>query len=76
MITSLRPSATRWVSSTNSPRKASFARVAVAYARRIVAEGKPLARIRDRDEMLESAKDNPQVFDDFRAANAKKFRGV
>ncbi len=43
---------------------------AVEYARKIVAEGKPLKRVRDLPVHAE-----PGVFDAFRRANAKKFRG-
>jgi 3-hydroxyacyl-CoA dehydrogenase len=43
---------------------------AVAFAGRIVAEGRPLTKIRDR-----SVNADPALFRDFRAANAKKFRG-
>ena len=43
---------------------------AVDYARRAVAEGKPLRRIRDMSVQAE-----PGLFDSFRRANAKKFRG-
>ena len=45
---------------------------AIAYAKRIAAEGRPLARIRDLDDKLAA---DPGLFDEFRAANAKKFRG-
>ena len=45
---------------------------AVAYAKRLAAEGRPLVRIRDQDDKLVAEQ---SVFDDFRAANAKKFRG-
>jgi len=48
---------------------------AIAYAKQIAAEGRPLARIRDRDENLADGRDNPELFAQFRAANAKKFRG-
>ncbi|MBT5138679.1 MAG: 3-hydroxyacyl-CoA dehydrogenase, partial [Acidimicrobiaceae bacterium] len=45
---------------------------AVAYARRIVAEDRPLARVSDLNDKLVA---DTQLFADFRAANAKKFRG-
>ena len=48
---------------------------ALAFARRIVAEGRPLKRIRDNDENLESAKGKPEIFSEFRAKHARKFRG-
>ncbi len=46
---------------------------AVAFARRAVAEGLPLLRIRDRDDKLTDT--NSSLFDDFRASIARKTRG-
>ena len=46
---------------------------AVAFARRAVAEGLPLLRIRDRDDKLTGT--NSSLFDDFRASIARKTRG-
>ncbi len=46
---------------------------AVAFARRAVAEGLPLLRIRDRDDKLTDS--NSSLFDDFRASIARKTRG-
>ncbi len=43
---------------------------AVDYARKAVAEGKPLRKIRDMSVQAE-----PGLFDTFRKANARKFRG-
>jgi 3-hydroxyacyl-CoA dehydrogenase len=48
---------------------------AVAFARRAIAENKPLVKVRDNNAKLEAAKAHPEVFDNFRKANAKKFRG-
>ena len=48
---------------------------AVAFARRAVAEGRPLARIRDRDEMVVRARGSSALFDEFRARNARRMRG-
>ncbi|MCB0993014.1 MAG: enoyl-CoA hydratase/isomerase family protein, partial [Acidimicrobiales bacterium] len=48
---------------------------AKAYAARIVAEGRPLARVRDLSDKIDADRANPGLFDDFRKANAKKFRG-
>jgi 3-hydroxyacyl-CoA dehydrogenase len=50
-------------------------RDAIAFAKQIVAEGKPLKRVRDRDEKVASYRGNTQVFADFRKANARAFRG-
>jgi 3-hydroxyacyl-CoA dehydrogenase len=48
---------------------------ALAYARRIVAEGRPLKKVSENNEKVESARGGGAVFDAFREANAKKFRG-
>jgi 3-hydroxyacyl-CoA dehydrogenase len=48
---------------------------AVAFARKAVAEGKPLVKVRDNNAKLEVAKGHPEIFADFRKANARKFRG-
>ncbi len=48
---------------------------AVAFARALLAEKRPLKKVRDLDDKLVAARANPQVFADFRKANAKKFRG-
>lgn len=48
---------------------------AIEFARQVIAEGRPLTRIRDLDEKLVDARSNPRLFDDFRKANARRFRG-
>ena len=48
---------------------------AVAFASRAVADGLPLVRVRDRDDAMSDAKDNPQLFADFRTSIARKTRG-
>lgn len=48
---------------------------AIAFASEVVAENRPLSRIRDRDDKLESARSNPGLFDDFRKSIARKTRG-
>ena len=48
---------------------------AILFARDIVTQGRPLLRIRDNNEKLEVARGRPEIFADFRAANAKRFRG-
>ena len=48
---------------------------AVAFANKAVAEGKPLIKVRDNNAKLEAAKGHPEIFADFRKANARKFRG-
>jgi 3-hydroxyacyl-CoA dehydrogenase len=48
---------------------------AVAFARKIVAEGQPLKKVRENNTKLEAAKGHPEIFANFRKANARKFRG-
>src|SRR5689334_4217392 len=48
---------------------------AVAFARKIVAENKPLVKVRENNAKLEAAKGHPEIFENFRKANARKFRG-
>ncbi len=46
---------------------------AVAFARKVVAEGRSLRRVRGMADKIANV--SPQVFSDFRKANARKFRG-
>jgi len=48
---------------------------AIAFAERVVSENLPLVRIRDFDDKLASAKNNPEIFANFRASIARKTRG-
>lgn len=48
---------------------------AIAYANAVLDEGRPLVKVRDKNDRLDEARANPQVFADFRKANARKFRG-
>ncbi len=48
---------------------------AIAFARKCVAENKPLKKVRDNNAKLEAAKGHPEIFADFRKKNARKFRG-
>ena len=48
---------------------------AIAFARRVVAEQRPLRKVRDLDDKIALARGKPEIFADFRRANARKFRG-
>ncbi|WP_242124009.1 3-hydroxyacyl-CoA dehydrogenase NAD-binding domain-containing protein [Sphingobium sp. Sx8-8] len=49
---------------------------AIAFARSLLAEGKPAVRVRDRNEKLEAVRDRtPALFDEYLAKNARSFRG-
>ncbi|HEX8655045.1 MAG TPA: 3-hydroxyacyl-CoA dehydrogenase NAD-binding domain-containing protein [Allosphingosinicella sp.] len=47
---------------------------AVAFADEVKA-ARPIPKTSERDEKLQQARDNPGLFDAFRQANARKFRG-
>jgi len=48
---------------------------AVAFANKIVAEKRPLKKVRDSNDKVEAARGKPEIFENFRKANARKFRG-
>ena len=48
---------------------------AVAFANKIVAEKRPLKKVRDLNDKVEAARGRPEIFSEFRKANARKFRG-
>lgn len=48
---------------------------AIAFAQKIVAEGRPLKRVRDLEDKVLADRANPGLFAEFRKANARKFRG-
>lgn len=48
---------------------------AVAFASKIVAENRPLKKVRDSNEKVKAARGKPEIFENFRKANARKFRG-
>ena len=48
---------------------------AVAFAQRAVKEKMPLERVRDREDKIIEARENPGIFDEYRKKNARRFRG-
>ena len=48
---------------------------AIVFARKVVSENRPLVKIRDSDEKLESAREDPAIFGEFRKSIARKTRG-
>ena len=48
---------------------------AVAFANKIVAEKRPLKKVRDLNDKVEAARGKPEIFANIRKANARKFRG-
>ena len=48
---------------------------AVAFANKVLAENRPLKKVRDLNDKVLAARGNTEVFANFRKANAKKFRG-
>jgi 3-hydroxyacyl-CoA dehydrogenase len=49
---------------------------AIAYAKKLIAENKPIKRVRDLTDKIEAARKTPEVFANFRKANARKFRNM
>ncbi|HEY5070966.1 MAG TPA: 3-hydroxyacyl-CoA dehydrogenase NAD-binding domain-containing protein [Caulobacteraceae bacterium] len=48
---------------------------AIAFARKVAAEARPLKKVRESNAKVEAARGHPEIFTKFRAANARKFRG-
>ncbi len=48
---------------------------AIAFAQKVVAEGRPLKKVRDSNEKGEAARGKPEIFDNVRKAIARKTRG-
>ena len=48
---------------------------AISFAAKVVAEGRPLRKIRDLDDKIEAARGKPEIFADFRASIARRSRG-
>jgi 3-hydroxyacyl-CoA dehydrogenase len=48
---------------------------AIAFAKKVAAENRPLEKVRDMNDKVEAARGKPEIFADFRKANARKFRG-
>jgi 3-hydroxyacyl-CoA dehydrogenase len=48
---------------------------AMAFARKVLAENRPLRKVRDSDDKVVAARGKPELFADFRKAQARKFRG-
>jgi 3-hydroxyacyl-CoA dehydrogenase len=49
---------------------------AIAFARRVLAEKRPLRRVRDMEEKLKPYRDNPKTFDEVVAKSARRTRGL
>ncbi|WP_349605800.1 3-hydroxyacyl-CoA dehydrogenase NAD-binding domain-containing protein [Cupriavidus sp. DF5525] len=48
---------------------------AIAFARQVVAEQRPLRKVRELDDKIAPARGNIELFAAFRKANARRFRG-
>jgi 3-hydroxyacyl-CoA dehydrogenase len=48
---------------------------AVAFAHKVAAEGRPLKKVRESNAKVEAARGHPEIFEAFRKANARRFRG-
>jgi 3-hydroxyacyl-CoA dehydrogenase len=48
---------------------------AIAFAKKVLAENRPLKKVRDLQDKMDAARGHPEIFENFRKANARKFRG-
>ncbi len=48
---------------------------AIAFAQKVLAENRPLKKVRDLNDKVEAARGKPEIFAAFRKANGRKFRG-
>ncbi len=48
---------------------------AIRFAEKAIAEKRPLAKVRDRDDKIAAARGKPEIFEAIHKANARKFRG-
>jgi 3-hydroxyacyl-CoA dehydrogenase len=48
---------------------------ALAFAAKVLAEHRPLKKVRESNEKVEAARGHPEIFADFRAAGARRMRG-
>ncbi|MBB6096584.1 3-hydroxyacyl-CoA dehydrogenase [Povalibacter uvarum] len=48
---------------------------AIAFAKKVLAENRPLKKVRDLNDKVAAARAKPEIFSEFRKANARKFRG-
>lgn len=48
---------------------------AIAFAKKLVAEGGPLLRVRDRQDKVEPYRGKPEIYADYLKKNARAFRG-
>ncbi|WP_296676951.1 3-hydroxyacyl-CoA dehydrogenase NAD-binding domain-containing protein [Novosphingobium sp.] len=48
---------------------------AIAFARKLIEQGDPLLRVRDRQDMVEPYRGRPDVYADYLKKNARAFRG-
>jgi 3-hydroxyacyl-CoA dehydrogenase len=53
----------------------SLRETAIAFARKVAAENRPLRNVRDSNEKVEAARGHPEIFEKFRKENARRFRG-
>lgn len=55
--------------------EASLRADAIAFARKLIADKAPLKRVRDRDDKIKGDRGNARLFEEFRKAHAREFRG-
>jgi 3-hydroxyacyl-CoA dehydrogenase len=48
---------------------------AIAFAQKVLAENRPLRKVRDSNAKVEAARGHPEIFEKFRKENGRRFRG-
>ncbi|MFP4453446.1 MAG: 3-hydroxyacyl-CoA dehydrogenase NAD-binding domain-containing protein, partial [Desulfobacterales bacterium] len=48
---------------------------AIAFAKKILAEKRPIVKVSEKEDKIAYAREHPEVFDEFRKKNARRFRG-
>jgi len=48
---------------------------AITFAKKVLAENRPLKKVRESNAKVEAARGHPEIFANFRKENARKFRG-
>ncbi len=55
--------------------EAGLRATAIEFAKTVVAENRPLKKVRENNAKVEAARGRPEIFADFRKENARRFRG-
>ncbi|MCF8110185.1 MAG: enoyl-CoA hydratase/isomerase family protein [Desulfobacteraceae bacterium] len=48
---------------------------AVAFAKKVLSEKRPIVKVSEKEDQIAYAREHPEIFDEFRKKNARRFRG-